>query len=310
MKQKDQIAKKNKNDELWLFFDEINTCWSLSLITEIFINSSYEGKKISDNIRLIGTCNSYRKRKGNKEKCGLSLSKDNDDELVYLIQPLPQSVLYYVFSFGSIDEIDEKKNIKSIIENLFTKDEKDLHECSTDAISQCHKYLRKEFDDSVVSLREISRFTKCVKFFQEYFEKKNKYLGRLNIEKNNKIRSIICSIYICYYIRLIDDNNRNQRSIFENQIRALLLKLVNSKDEISKLDELNKIMKREEEDKEQNKKFYENIEKILITDEEKKKMISMRLAIEEEEIATQELNDLKNKIKEDKLRYFKELKLK
>ena len=41
-------------------------------------------------------------------------------------------------------------------------------------------------------------------------------------------------------------------SIFENQIRALLLQLVNSKDEISKLDELNKIMKREEEDKEQN----------------------------------------------------------
>ena len=35
----------------------------------------------------------------------------------------------------------------------------------------------------------------------------------------------------------------------------------------------------------------------------------MRLTIEEEKIATQELNDLKNKVKEDKLRYFKELKL-
>ena len=38
-------------------------------------------------------------------------------------------------------------------------------------------------------------------------------------------------------------------------------------------------------------------------------MMSMRLTIEEEKIATQELNDLKNKVKEDKLRYFKELKL-
>ena len=67
-----------------------------------------------------------------------------------------------------------------------------MHECITDVISQCHQYLRKEFDDYVVSLREISRFTKCVLFFQEYFEKKNKYLGQLNNEKNNKIRSIIC----------------------------------------------------------------------------------------------------------------------
>ena len=94
MKLKEQIAKKNKNDDLWLFFDEINTCLSLSLITEIFINRAYEGKKFSDNISLIGSCNSYRKRKGNKEKCGLSLSEDNDDELAYLIQPLPQSLLY------------------------------------------------------------------------------------------------------------------------------------------------------------------------------------------------------------------------
>ena len=318
-----------------MFFDEINTCLSLSLITEIFINRTYEGKKISDNIRLIGACNPYRKRKGNKEKCGLSLSEDNDNELVYLVQPLPQSLLYYVFSFGSIDEVDEKKYINSIIENLFTKEEKDLHKYTTEAISQCHQYLRKEFDDSVVSLREIARFTKCVKFFQEYFKIKNKYLKRLDNEKNNKIRSIICSIYICYYIRLIDDNDRNQRPIFEAEIRALLLKLVNSKDEQSKLEELNKIIRKDEEDKEKNKKNYEYIKKILettLTEEEKKKARLdkdlkdnqkgkeelIQLTEEEEKIATQELkDDAKNLnpkeleiIKDDKLRYFKELKLK
>ena len=38
-----------------------------------------------------------------------SLGKDNDKELVYLVQPLPQSLLYYVFSFGRIDDIDEKQ---------------------------------------------------------------------------------------------------------------------------------------------------------------------------------------------------------
>jgi len=87
------------------FFDEMNTSLSLSLLTEIFINRSYNSKKLSDNIRLIGACNPYRRRKGDKEKCGLSKSDDNDKELVYLVQPLPQSLLYYVFSFGRIDDI-------------------------------------------------------------------------------------------------------------------------------------------------------------------------------------------------------------
>ena len=158
--------------------------------------------------------------------CGLSLSDDIDNELVYLVQPLPQSLLYYVFSFGSIDDDDEKKYIHSIIEKLFTKEEQILHENTTEAISQCHRYLRNTFDPSVVSLREIARFSKCIEFFQkEYFPKKNKFENRNNDEKNNKIRSIICSIYLNYYIRLTDDKKRNN---FEMTLRPILLKLVNN----------------------------------------------------------------------------------
>ena len=215
--------KKEQNKELWVFFDEINTCLSLSLLTEIFINRTFNGKKLEDNIRLIGACNPYRKRKGNKEKCGLSRSDDIDNELVYLVQPLPQSLLYYVFSFGAIDEIDEKKYIRSIIDKLFTSEEKNLHEMTTEAISQCHIYLRTKYDPSVVSLREISRFSKCIEFFQNYFTIKNKYLKRDNNEKNNKLRSIICTIYLCYYIRL---TNKEIRENFEAVLRPILLKLV------------------------------------------------------------------------------------
>ena len=40
--------------ELWIFFDEINTCPSLSIITEIFINRTFNGEKLENNIRLIG----------------------------------------------------------------------------------------------------------------------------------------------------------------------------------------------------------------------------------------------------------------
>ena len=83
MKEKDEIAQKWKDEELWVFFNEMNTCLSLSLLTEIFINRTYNGNKISDNIRLIGACNPYRKRKENKEKCGISLKEDNEEELIY-----------------------------------------------------------------------------------------------------------------------------------------------------------------------------------------------------------------------------------
>jgi len=226
-KEAEDLKKDGK--DLWVFFDEMNTCLSLSLLTEIFINRNYNGKNISDNIRLIGACNPYRKRKGNKEKCGLSISDDNDNELVYLVNPLPQSLLYYVFSFGAIDEIDEKKYIHSIIEKIFTKEEKFLHNITRDAISECHIYLRKRFDPSVVSLREIARFSKCIEFFKNYFTIKNKYEKRDNNEKNNKIRSIICSIYLCYYIRL---TNQEIRFNFEATLRPILLKLVNNEDNI------------------------------------------------------------------------------
>jgi hypothetical protein len=56
-------SEKYGNDEFWVFFDELNICDSLSLITEIFINKSYKNIPLKDNIRLIDACNPYRKKR-------------------------------------------------------------------------------------------------------------------------------------------------------------------------------------------------------------------------------------------------------
>ena len=64
-KARNQKLKENKKKELWVFFDEINTCKSLPLLTEIFINRTFNGEKLEDNIRLIGACNPYRKKNKN-----------------------------------------------------------------------------------------------------------------------------------------------------------------------------------------------------------------------------------------------------
>jgi hypothetical protein len=183
MEEMNEIAKSKKYNkkELWVFFDEINTCPSLALLTEIFVNRAFNGKKLEGNIRLIGACNPYRKRKEDIEICGLIREDDEDEEedikdkmadkLVYKVEQLPESLLYYVFSFGSISVEDEKKYIGSIIQKLFTPKEEKLHDLTTEAISKCHECLRKSFGDepSIVSLREIARFTSCVEFFKEYF---------------------------------------------------------------------------------------------------------------------------------------------
>ena len=70
----------------------------------------------------------------------------------------------------------------------------------------------------------------------EYFLKKNDYIKKndekakntnINIDeikKLNKIKSIICSIYLCYYIRLTNENRRNN---FENYLKETLLQIAN-----------------------------------------------------------------------------------
>ena len=249
MEEMNEKAKKQEK-ELWVFFDEINTCLSLSLLTEIFVNKSFNRKPLEKNIRLIGACNPYRKRQQEIERCGYSRETDEKKDkvdLIYLVQPLTHSLLNFVFSFGALNPEDEKKYIYGIIEKLFKKGEEKLHEATKEVIFNCHKYLRDTFDTSVVSLREINRFVKIVGFFKKYFtikrkckekEEDNKVeedkkepgepgeqnMRKENIEKFDKILSIICSVYLCYYIRLIDEAKRAQ---FNNVLQPYLIKLVN-----------------------------------------------------------------------------------
>ena len=224
MKEKNEIAKKLNNKNLWIFFDEVNACSSLSLIEEIFINRTYKGINLNDNIRLIGACNPYRKIKNEEEKNELNLCcGGNDSKLIYHVEKLPLSLLYYVFTFGIINIEDEKEYIFHIIEKLFNKEEKYLHIITTKIISKCHNFIRKIYDFSLISLRDISRFVKLFKFFEDYFTKKNKCEKRINNEKNNKLRSIICSIYLCYYIKFEGDFQKTAQLDIELQKELLLL---------------------------------------------------------------------------------------
>ena len=220
---------KGEDELLWVFFDELNTCDSLSLITEIFINRTFGRKELAKNIRLIGACNPYRKKKENKNICGLTYQNDNNEvPLVYLVNILPQSLMYYVFNFGSLEKENEDQYISSIISDIIP--DKELKEATKNVISKCHDYLRKTFDSSIVSLREMKRFKKIYKFLIEYFENKEKVkpskCGKKELIESTKLKSIIMSVYLCYYIRLVDETTRTK---FDGDLQEEFKKLANYK---------------------------------------------------------------------------------
>jgi len=43
-----------------VFLDEINTCKSMGLISEIICKHSYQGKQLPSNIIFIATCNKFK----------------------------------------------------------------------------------------------------------------------------------------------------------------------------------------------------------------------------------------------------------
>ena len=55
-----EYEKQIKNRKIWIFFDEINTCNSLGLFTEIFCKRTIYGKPLDERFIFIAACNPYR----------------------------------------------------------------------------------------------------------------------------------------------------------------------------------------------------------------------------------------------------------
>ena len=102
--------------KLWIFLDEINTCNSMGLICEMMTKNSCQGKSLPKNIVFIGACNPYRRvRKTQEEPNGLKIEGTKERKLVYTVNPLPHSLLNFVFNFGNLTEKDEQSYIRNMI---------------------------------------------------------------------------------------------------------------------------------------------------------------------------------------------------
>ena len=213
--------KEEKEELTWIFLDEINTCNSLGLITEIMCNHTYLGKKINDNFVFLGACNPYRVLNKKMRESGLVYynikEKNKLNNLVYSVNPLPHALLNFVFDFGSLKPEDERKYITntviSIIENILENGlinpipddtmNKLLFEI-IDSIVICHDFIREKYDRSSVSMREIRRFGV---FFEHFI----KYFSSNNYSDSQKMKlSLNMTLYICYYLRLNEKSDRRE----------------------------------------------------------------------------------------------------
>ena len=219
--QEDEREKAKKSGmlyeekKIWVFLDEINTCKSMGLISELMCKHSYQGKKLEDNIVFIAACNPYRKssndtknkiikvgldinqavnekeKLNDKEKKNIENSKFLNNKLVYTVNPLPHSLLHFVIDFGHLKEEDEEKYIERMIEgpmnkifnlneeNLPIENLKTIKKQAKEMIIAAQNFIRNEYDISSVSLREIRRFIIFYEFYYHYLKKKKKKLLHL-----------------------------------------------------------------------------------------------------------------------------------
>ena len=179
----DEIKKR----EIWVFFDELNTCNSMGLLTEILCKNSIYGKPLDKRFIFMASCNPYRISEKKNEDINVLYKIKKTKNLVYTVNPLPISLLNFVFNFGALKEKDEYNYIESMIsvvvnkifeknKNLNNNSKIKLISIETDCVSICQKFMKTNNDISIVSLREVNRFNIMFEFFIEY----------INQRKNNK----------------------------------------------------------------------------------------------------------------------------
>ena len=214
-------AQKNKLDEkkIWVFFDELNTCNSMGLLTEIMCKRTMQGEPLPNNLVFLGAVNPYRTMTSKMKNSGLTYHTDIGDKtrnLVYTVNPLPHTLMNYIFNFGNLEKAEEKEYIKSMILENFTsfykdKEDKEYKKIlykTLGSICDCHNFLRQNYDESSVSLREIRRFNIFFKFFIDYLGNKSNYKQHYANKYNLLLGTLNITLYLCYYLRISDKKIR------------------------------------------------------------------------------------------------------
>ena len=106
--------------KLILFFDEINTNPNVGgILKEILVDRKMLGRPLPSHVVPIGAANPYKLRKNKNDHFtqGLKIEGLKSSKLVYLVHPLPESMLTFVWDFGVLKKDDELRYIHKIVQH-------------------------------------------------------------------------------------------------------------------------------------------------------------------------------------------------
>ncbi|CAG8732687.1 37525_t:CDS:10, partial [Gigaspora margarita] len=211
----DKAQKKADNGELWLFFDEINTCNHIGLLANLIAHRTLQGKLVHPNIRLFSACNPYRKKAKAQSQAGIKTRVRRYEEqsnLVYQVKPLPDQILDYIWDYGVLSPNDEKKYIQVMVQTRFGEG----HDLFTELLFSSQQFIRSIEEKYSVSLRDIKRAIKLVDFFNESVRSRHSRNRQYPPNPDNpgridfSIRCYILALSLCYQSRIYDQESRNE----------------------------------------------------------------------------------------------------
>ena len=206
----------------WVFLDEINTCEYLGTINDLICHRMFCGKPLLPNLVFMAACNPYRIRPSEQiETAGLSdkFVVDEYSKLVYRVHPLPETMIDYVWDYGSLHASDEQAYIARMVETLFKNQHLNL---LVSLLTASQAFIRQiEKSPYCVSLRDVNRCKILITWFYDSLRKRppldpikteshlKKYQS-VTQKFNNKYRSIVLALAHCYQSRLPTAKTREE----------------------------------------------------------------------------------------------------
>ncbi|CAG8523764.1 13380_t:CDS:10, partial [Gigaspora rosea] len=203
-------AEKNADTrQIWLFFDEINTCNHIGLLAELIAHRKIHGQTIHPNIRLFSACNPYRLR---QKSCLTTRRYEEQSKLSYQVHPLPDQIINYVWDFGVLKPSDEKIYIHIMVNTALEKQSNLFPEL----LFASQQFTREHEGVHSVSLRDVKRAIILVKFFNKSFKNRPKPNGKNRGDypprngPDPMVLSFILALSLCYQVRIYDQELRTQ----------------------------------------------------------------------------------------------------
>ena len=202
--------------KVWVFFDEFNTTESIGIIKEVICERTILGEIIPENVVFLGACNPFRlKSKDTFIKDNIGIKKpylNHKYNLLYTVQPLPESLIEYVWDYGHLTPTTEKEYIETMLRSCdFGTNSNKMLCYVVELVSECHRKFREWEDVSSVSLRDVVRYKILFTWFAQSIKKRLELKKEKNKRPGNLYQqAAVLSLLHCYFLRISSQNRRNE----------------------------------------------------------------------------------------------------